>query len=141
MATVKKSAPKKRASTKKVFKQIVNALEEQIKEEKSPDIFDGRKVVEAETARNLEAMLGGLGPKNEPLKYDHDAYLLEAAMHDLKFLRKQNQHMATRLDMFDKVYTLFSTGNSSGRDSVCQGPIEDSIEKRLYEKRFLATKG
>jgi len=118
MATTKKAAPKKVVANEKSDKSI--------KAVPSPDIFDAKRLGE------------GLkeGPGNEIPKYDHDAYLLEAAMHDLKFLRKQNQHMATRLDMFDKMYTLFSSGNSSlDRGSIGQQPVEDSIEKRLYEKR------
>jgi len=122
MATTKKAAPKKVVANEKSDKSI--------KAVPSPDIFDAKRLDEGVKE----------GPGNEIPKYDHDAYLLERSMHELKSLRKQNQHMAARLDMFDKVYTLFSTGNSSGRDSVCQGSIEDSIEKRLYEKRDLATK-
>jgi hypothetical protein len=155
MATVKKSAPKKRATLKKeVVKEVVRESMESELRFKGPGLdlppnplpYDvstkSKHPIPYEGLKFERAPENGIGwDWEDKLKqqqritdYDRDAALLESAMHDLKHLRKQNRQMYARLDMFDKMYELFITGNSNGAGMSCEQPLEDRIEKRLYEK-------
>ena len=138
MATTKKAAPKKRVAN--------GTSDKRIKAAPSPDIFDadvktkverdedGKKVVDAKTAEGLAEMLGCKSESPIPA-YDQDAYLLSQANQQIRNLKERNKLQSARLDMFDKVYTLFSADN--GRDRCCQSEdsgLEWQIERRLEEK-------
>ena len=71
-----------------------------------------------------------------PDNYDRDAELMSRAAQEIKGLRDHNRHMTTRLDMFDKVYNLFTNNNGRyGGDTCCGSDIVSNLEYRAAERK------
>ena len=86
----------------------------------------------------MEPQAQNLGCISEkaPSNYDQDAELMTSAAHEIRNLREQNRHMSTRLEMFDKMYSLF-TADSGRRDGMCSSgnDIARNLEYRVEHKK------
>lgn len=74
--------------------------------------------------------------EKEESHYDRDAELMQQAAGQIRSLRDSNNHMSTRLDMFDKMYNIFTNNNGRyGGDKCCGSDIVSNLEYRAKERQ------
>ena len=61
--------------------------------------------------------------------------LLEEASAEIKYLRKRNEIMSVRLEMFDKVYSLVNTHSLGGQMQECGEDYLQGIDRLVTEKK------
>ena len=124
--------PTKKAAPKKAVKKDPATLPKKLKsdlvfQKATKASFDGDKVKRSSLDECCEKM---------PDNYDRDAELMTRAAQEIKGLRDHNRHMTTRLDMFDKMYSLFTNNNNRyGSDGCSSIDIASSLEYRAAERK------
>lgn len=121
-----------KTTPKKAVKKDPMTLPKKLKEsdlvfhKSNNESYDGAK----KTVSNSD------GCEKMPDNYDRDAELMTRAAGEIKNLREHNRHMTTRLDMFDKMYSLFTNNNGRyGVDTCCGSDIASNLEYRAAERK------
>lgn len=133
MSTKTKSAPKKAL---KKYPMTLPKKSNLIFQEPSKKSYDGTKRIGID--------LDDCCSERTPEWYDQDVELMTSAAQEIKNLREHNRHMSTRLEMFDKMYSLF-TADSGRRDGMCSGNdivrnLEYRVENKKREKELQSSK-
>lgn len=109
-------------------KQNVPAHEKQVKKELKS--HDGKQTYNGDINDCCE---------KTPDNYDQDAELMISAAYEIKNLRERNKHMSIRLEMFDKVYSLFTADNGQRNDLCSSGnDIARNLEYRAENRKAQA---
>lgn len=122
----KVTAPKKKA----VKKELPDP-DKLIFKKATKESYDGEKTKRSSLDECCEKV---------PVGYDQDAELMMSASYEIKNLREQNRRMSTRLEMFDKMYSLF-TADGGRRDGTCSSgnDIARNLEYRAEHRRSQAS--
>lgn len=117
--TTPKKAVKKPSTPRKKKDTLKSGGDTWVWEGKLPKEFEGSESIRMEGT----------------YEFDRDAELMKDAARTIKSLRESNQQMATRLDMFDKMYDLFTNNNHRyGGEKSCGSDIVSNLEYRAEEK-------